>query len=95
MVFQAAMIAAQPLLDPQRCLIRARVSIGRHAFGVQRDFRVEMNGAFGAESKSVALERHVPRIAAVKIFAHGLGDAAADALTQGVADVDIFSRNAK
>ena len=54
-----------------------------------------MNGAFGAESKSVALERHVPRIAAVEILTHGFGDAAADALPQGVAHVDIFSRNAK
>ncbi len=90
MILEPAVIAAQPLFDPRRRLVGAGIGIGRHAFGVQRDLRIEMNGAFGAEPETVARQRDMPGIASVKIFAHGFGDPVADALAQSIADVEIF-----
>src|SRR5579864_235509 len=95
MLFEPAMIAAQPFLDPQRRLVGAGIGVGRHAFGVQRDLGIEMNGAFGAEAEAVPRQGQVPGIAAVEILGHGLGDAVADAVAQGRADVEVLSGNAK
>ena len=95
MILQPAVIAAQPLLDPQRRLIGAGVRVSRQAFGVQGDFRVEMDGAFGAEPESLPLERGMSGIAAIEIFAHGFGDALAHALAQRVTHVEVLSRDAK
>ena len=53
MILEPAVIAAQPLLDAHRRLVGAGISIGRDAFGVQRDFEVEMDRAFGAETETV------------------------------------------
>src|SRR6202035_1804403 len=73
----------------------AGIGVGRHAFGVQRDLGIEMNGAFGAETKTVPRQGQVPGIAAVEILGHGLGDAVVDAVAQGRADVEVLSGNAK
>jgi len=60
------MIAAQLLFDPRNRLIGAGIGIGRVALGMQRDLRIEMNGAFGAEPKTVPRQRDVAGIAAVE-----------------------------
>ena len=83
-----------PLLDPQRRLVGAGIGVGRHAFGVQRDLGIEMDDAFGAEAEAVAYQGQVPRIAAVEILGHGLGDAVIDALAQGCADVETMPASA-
>jgi hypothetical protein len=50
-----------------------------------------MDGAFGAEAETVARQRDVPGIAAVKILAHDFGDAVADAPAQRLAEVEILA----
>ena len=85
------MIAAQPFFDPQRRLVGAGIGVGRHAFGVQRDLRIEMNGAFGAKAEAVPRQRDVPGIAAVEILAYGFGDPVTDAVAQRIADIEIFT----
>src|SRR5580698_3644 len=57
-----AMIAAQPLLDPQRRLVGAGIGVWRHAFGVERDLGIEMDDAFGAEAETVPRQGQVPGI---------------------------------
>src|SRR5271155_2074997 len=89
------MIAAQPLFDERRRLVGAGIGVGRHAVGVQRDFRIEMDRAFGAEAKAVARERKVTRIASVKIFTYRLGNPVADTVAQRVANIEIFPGHAK
>ena len=54
-----------------------------------------MDGAFGAETKTVPRQGQVPGIAAVEILGHGLGDAVVDAIAQGRADIEVLSGNAK
>ena len=53
-----------------------------------------MDDAFGAEAEAVAYQGQVPRIAAVEILGHGLGDAVIDALAQGCADVETMPASA-
>src|SRR5262249_1062903 len=95
MLLEPAMIAAQPPLDAQRRLVGAGIGVGRLPFGVQRDLRIQMNGAFGAKTEAFARHGDVPRIAAVEILAHHFGDPVADAPAQRLADVDILTGNAK
>ena len=84
------MIAAQPLLHPQRRVVGAGIGVGRAAFGVQRDLRIEMDGAFGAKPGALPLDRDVPGISAVEIFAHRFADPLADAPAQRIADIEIL-----
>src|SRR4029077_17872479 len=53
MLLEPAVVAAEPFFDAQRRLVGAGISIRRHAFGMQRNFGVEMYGAFGAETEAV------------------------------------------
>src|SRR5436190_24276560 len=54
-----------------------------------------MDRAFGPEAEALLLDRHVPRIATVEIFAERFNDARADPLAQCSADVEILPRDAK
>src|SRR5262249_11429565 len=56
---------------------------------------IQVNGAFRAEAETVLADGHVPGVAAVEILFEGLNEAGVDPLTQGLADVDVLSRDAK
>jgi hypothetical protein len=58
---------------------------------VQRDFRIKMNGAFGAKAEALARHGDVTRIAAVEVLAHRFGDPVVDAPPQRFADVDVLT----
>src|SRR6185437_5977460 len=94
-ILQALMVAPQPLFDAERRLIGTRIGVGGHAFRMQRDFRIQMNGAFGAKAKTFALQRGMSRIAAVEILAHRFGDPRLDTPAQCLADLNVFSGDAK
>src|SRR4051812_6995045 len=95
MIFQASLVAPQPLLDPQRGLIGARIGIRRIGVGVQGHAGIEMDRAFGVEAEAFLLHRDMAGISAVEILAQRLRDTGAHALAQGLTDVEIFSRDAK
>ena len=88
-IFAAAMIATELLFHVRHRLIGAEISIGRLALGAQHYFGIEMDDAFGAKRKAVPRQRGMAGIAAVKVLAQRFGDAFADALTQGLADLEI------
>ena len=62
MVFKPAMIAAQLFFHARDCLIRAGISIGGLTLGMQRHLGIKVNGALGAEPKTVFGERTWPGI---------------------------------
>src|SRR5579863_847802 len=95
MLLETAVITAQPLLHPEHRLVGAGIGVRRTALGAQYDLGVEVEGAIGVESGAFSRHRHVPGITAVKIFAHRLADAPADPLAQRLAEVQVFSRDAK
>src|SRR6516164_1663955 len=90
MLLEASVVAAEPLFDAQRRLIGAGIGVWRHAFGMQRDFGVEMDRTLGAEAEPVFGQRDVARIAAVEIFTHGLRYSRIDAFPQSLAQVEIL-----
>ena len=47
------------------------------------------------KSLAVFLDGHVPRIAAIEIFAQGIGNTVGNPLPQCLADVEILTRNAQ
>jgi len=67
-ILEAALVAAQPLLDAQRRLVGARIRVRGVRLAVQRDPRVEMDRAVGAETEAFLLDRDVARIAAVELL---------------------------
>ena len=94
-LLETAMIAAQPFLNPQRRLVGAGIGVGRTGLGVQRDLRIEMNGALGAKPDAIPRHRDVAGLSTVKILTQCFADACIDALAQRFADVEILARNAK
>src|ERR1700722_5421780 len=54
-----------------------------------------MNRAFGAKPETVSRQCQMSRIASVKILTHRFGNPIADAIAQRIANVKIFSRDAK
>src|SRR5262249_15183256 len=95
MILEPMLVAPQPLLDADGRRICACISVGGARVGVQRDAGVEMDRAFGLKAEAVLRHRDVAGISAVQLFAQCLDNSRADALTQGFADVEIFSRDAK
>src|SRR5271163_2414074 len=94
-ILEPAMIAAQLLFEPRHRLIGGKIGIGRLALRMQRDLRIEMNGAFGAEPKTIPFERNVSGIAAIEIFAQRFGDPLPDAPAQSFAEIEVLSGYAK
>ncbi len=68
MILAAALVAAQPLFDVDRGLIRAFISVGRHSFGFQQRAGIEMNHAFGVKSEAIFADCGMSGIAAAEIF---------------------------
>src|SRR2546423_14998142 len=95
MVLEAALAAAQALLEAHCVLIRARIGIRRIRFGMQHNAGIEVDGAFGTETEALLLHRDMAGIAAVEILAERLDNAGADALAQCSTNVEILSRDAK
>src|SRR5271169_5595412 len=94
-ILESPMVAAQTFFDPKHGLIGAGVGVVGAAFGVQRDFRVQVHVTLCAKPRTLALHRDMPGISAVEIFAHGLADSRDNALAQRFADIQILARNAK
>src|ERR1700736_5453381 len=94
-VLQAALVAAELLLHPDRRLVGARVGVGRHRLRLERYAGIEMNGALGAKAEAVLLDRHGPGIAAVEVFLERFHEPRIDPLAQGLADVEVLARDAK
>ena len=92
-ILQAALVAAQPLLDLQQRLVRACIGVGRHGIGFQRHARIQMQHAVGAEAYLVLADRHMAGEIAVEILAKDVIGAIADALAQRLADTDAFARH--
>src|SRR5258708_27740132 len=94
-ILEPVLVTSQPLLDPHRGLIGARIGVRRVGVGVQGHAGIKMDRAFGVEAEALLLHRHMPGISAVEILAQRLRDTGAHALAQGFADVEVFSRDAK
>src|SRR5512139_523150 len=92
-ILQPALVAAQPLFDHQERLVGAGIGVLGVRIGLQRNSRIEMQRAIGAEAEPILAERDVAGIIAVEIFAQDFLGALADTTAQGVTDADAFSRD--
>ena len=90
-ILEFTMITAQPRLYARCGLVGAGIRVGRAAPGTQRDFRIKVNGTFGAKPGAFPLDGCMPGIPAIKIFAQCFGDPRADAFAQRIADIKIFA----
>ena len=95
MIFQPAVIPAQLLFDMQHRLIGTFVSIRRISFRAQCHLGVEVQRALGAKARTFAFDDGVAGITAIEIFVQRTGNARLNSPAQGVADIEMFSGNAK
>src|SRR5579863_1413164 len=92
-ILQAALVAAQPLLDHQQRLVGARISVARARIGFQRDAGIKMQRAIRTKAGAVLAQRDMAGIIAVEIFAQHLVGSLTHPSAQGVTDRDAFSRD--
>jgi hypothetical protein len=94
-ILEAALVAAQPLLDQGQRLIGTDIGVGGVGIGLQRNSGIQMQRAVGAEAETVLAQRDVAGLIAIEIFAQHFIGALADAPAQRLADADAFSRDSK
>src|SRR5256885_16239438 len=71
---EAAFVATQPFLNPLGRDVSAGVRIGSERFRFENDAGVEMNHAFGAETKCFLGNHHMARKSTVEIFSGRVRD---------------------
>src|SRR3569832_2874262 len=64
----AALVAPQPVFDPQRRLIGAFILGGRLPLGLDRGAGIQVQHAFGAEAEAILADGGETRIPASEIF---------------------------
>src|SRR5450432_2739681 len=92
-VLEAALVAAQSLLNLGQRLVGAGIGVDSIRIGLERNSGIQMQRAIGAKAEAILAQRDVAGIVAVKIFAQDFIGALADASAQRVADIDAFSRD--
>ena len=93
MVLEALLVAAQLLFEMACRLVEARMSFGRRALGLQHQAGGQMQGAVGMETDALLLDRHMGVDGAFEIFLLQLEEPVFDMLAQGLADVEILTRD--
>src|ERR1700704_638309 len=94
-VLQAALVAAQALLDHHKRLVGAGIGVGGVRICFQRNPGIKMQRAVGAEAEAVLAQRDVAGIVAVEIFSQDFIGALADARTKRFANTDALPGDSK
>src|SRR6202011_1081067 len=94
-VLEAALVAAQSLLNLGQRLVGAGIGVDGIRIGLERNSGIQMQRAVGAEAETILAQRDMAGIIAVEIFAQDFIGALADASAQRVADIDTFSRDSE
>src|SRR5450631_4899644 len=92
-VLEAALVAAQSLLNLGQRLVGAGIGVDGIRIRLERNSGIQMQRAVGAEAETILAQRDMAGIVAVEIFAQDFIGALADASAQRVADIDAFSRD--
>src|SRR5262249_33717102 len=94
MVFAAALITSQAFFNTDGSLFSAVIGIGSHPFSFEQCTRIELQNAFGPETKTIFSYGGMAGIAAAEVFRCGFLNPIGDLALQRRPDADVSSGNA-
>src|SRR5688572_22304667 len=93
MPLQPPRVAPHALLEPLASEVGALIGVGRHTMGFEAHALPQMDRAVGAKLPVFLLDAHMPGRRPPDILLHRVQNALLDISAQGLADVQILSRD--
>src|SRR5581483_11888094 len=93
MVAQAPLIAPEPLLDPRAGALEGGIGVARLALAAHQHAAADMDLEIAVDEMPLAREHDVRLDRVAEILARDLGERGFRVMAQGVAHVDLLSRD--